>query len=231
MLRHYNPQTWSLLAGIIAVMEALTFSDYLKFFIGLVAIINPLGLLPVFVSLTSQQTHQERLKTNTTANFAVLVILLVSMFFGQMILDAFNISISSFRIAGGSLIVMIAWSMLQGKLGEVRHNKEEKGDTMVKESIAVVPLALPLMAGPGAISSTIVYAAQFNSPQDLLGLSLVVLVFCLMSWLIFCAAPILFRLMGKTGINVITRIMGLIMMSLGIEIMVAGIKHIFPVLS
>ena len=209
-------------------MEHFELSLYLKFFIGLVAIINPLGLLPVFVSLTSHQTPQERLKTNTTANLAVMIILWVSMFFGQVILDVFGISIAPFRIAGGSLITLIAWSMLQGKLGEVRHNKEEKGESVAKESIAVVPLALPLMAGPGAISSTIVYASQFNSPSQLLALSLVVVAFSLFSWLVFRAAPLLFRLMGKTGINVVTRIMGLIMMSLGIEIMVAGIKHMFP---
>ena len=92
----------------------------------------------------------------------------------------------------------------------------------------MVPLALPLMAGPGAISSTIVYSSQFNTPGQLFGLSLVVVIFSLFSWLVFRAAPLLFRLMGKTGINVVTRIMGLIMMSLGIEIMVAGIKHMFP---
>lgn len=209
-------------------MEHLDFSLYLKFFIGLVAIINPLGLLPVFVSLTSHQTAQERMKTNTTANIAVMVILWVSMFGGQVILDVFGISIASFRIAGGSLITLIAWSMLQGKLGEVKHNKEEKGESIAKESIAVVPLALPLMAGPGAISSTIVYSSQFHTPSQLFGLSLVVVVFSLFSWLVFRAAPLLFRLMGKTGINVVTRIMGLIMMSLGIEIMVAGLKHMFP---
>ncbi len=209
-------------------MEHLEYSLYLKFFIGLVAIINPLGLLPVFVSLTSHQTPIERMRTNTTANLAVMIILWVSMFFGQVILDVFGISIASFRIAGGSLITLIAWSMLQGKLGEVRHNKEEKGESVAKESIAVVPLALPLMAGPGAISSTIVYASQFRTPGQLLGLSLVVVVFSLFSWLVFRAAPLLFRLMGKTGINVVTRIMGLIMMSLGIEIIVAGLKYMFP---
>ncbi len=193
--------------------DKLELALYLKFFIGLVAIINPLGLLPVFVSLTSSMTPGERLKTNTTANIAVMIIL------------------SSFRIAGGSLITLIAWSMLQGKLGEVRHNKEEKGESLAKESIAVVPLALPLMAGPGAISSTIVYASQFNSPGQLLAMSLVVVLFALFSWGVFCSAPLLFRLMGKTGINVVTRIMGLIMMSLGIEIIVAGLKHMFPVLA
>lgn len=213
------------------MLDKLEFALYLKFFIGLVAIINPLGLLPVFVSLTSNMNAVERLKTNTTANIAVMIILWVSMFFGQMILDGFGISLASFRIAGGSLITLIAWSMLQGKLGEVRHNKEEKGESLAKESIAVVPLALPLMAGPGAISSTIVYASQFNTPGQLLAMSLVVVLFSLFSWVVFCSAPLLFRLMGKTGINVVTRIMGLIMMSLGIEIVVAGLKHMFPVLA
>ncbi|QFI55234.1 YchE family NAAT transporter [Aeromonas simiae] len=210
-------------------MAAIDFSLYLKFFIGLIAIINPLGLLPVFVSLTNHQTPVERMKTNTTANLAVMIILLVSMFLGQHILDAFGISLASFRIAGGSLITLIAWSMLQGKLGEVRHNKQEKGELAARESIAVVPLALPLMAGPGAISSVIVYASQSHW-QQFIGMSIVVVIFSFCSWLIFRAAPLLFKLMGNTGINVVTRIMGLIMMALGIEIMVAGIKAMFPVL-
>ena len=210
-----------------APMAAIDVSLYLKFFVGLFAIINPLGLLPMFVSLTSHHTQAERMKTNTTANIAVMVILLVSMYMGQLILDGFGISLASFRIAGGSLITLIAWSMLQGKLGEVKHNKQEKGELAVRESIAVVPLALPLMAGPGAISSVIVYASQSHW-QQLLGMSVVVVVFSFCSWLIFRAAPLLFKVMGNTGINVVTRIMGLIMMSLGIEIIVAGIKGVFP---
>ena len=212
----------------MALMAAIDFSLYLKFFVGLFAIINPLGLLPVFVSLTGHMQPDERRKTNTTAHIAVMIILMVSMCMGQLILDGFGISLASFRIAGGSLITLIAWSMLQGKLGEVKHNKQEKGELAARESIAVVPLALPLMAGPGAISSTIVYSSQFHTPSQLFGLSLVVVVFSLFSWLVFRAAPLLFRVMGKTGINVVTRIMGLIMMSLGIEIMVAGLKHMFP---
>ncbi len=212
-------------------MDYLDWSLYLKFFVGLMAIINPLGLLPVFVSLTNQQSADERRRTNVTANLAVMVILWVAMLFGKLILDAFDISIASFRIAGGALIILIAWSMLQGKLGEVRRNREEAGESVAKESIAVVPLALPLMAGPGAISSTIVYASQYSHPAQLLGLALVVPLFAFASWMVFRAAPLLIRIMGYTGVNVVTRIMGLIMMSLGIEIVVAGIKQMFPVLA
>lgn len=201
---------------------------YIKFFLGLLAIINPIGLLPVFVSLTSHQTEDERKQTAKEANIAVVLILLVTMFVGQHILNMFSISLSAFRIAGGSLIAIIAMSMLQGKLGEVKRNKEEDRESSAMESVAVVPLALPLMAGPGAISSVIVSAAAHNTWLDLLGMSFAVIVFGIFSFLLFRMASMICRLLGKTGINVITRLMGLIMLSIGIEVIAAGIKGIFP---
>ncbi|MGL4473538.1 MAG: YchE family NAAT transporter, partial [Shewanella sp.] len=143
---------------------------YVKFFLGLVAIINPVGLLPVFVSLTSHQNNVDRKHTAKVANFAVVVILLVTIVAGQHILNMFSISLSAFRIAGGSLIAIIAMSMLQGKLGEVKRNQEEDRESSAMESVAVVPLALPLMAGPGAISSVIVFAAEHNTLMNVLGM-------------------------------------------------------------
>ena len=108
--------------------------------------------------MTSYQSAAVRNKTNlTTANLSVAIILLTSLFLGDGILQIFGISIDSFRIAGGIPVVTIAMSMISGKLGEDKQNKQEKSETAVRESIGVVPLALPLMAGPGAISSTIVW--------------------------------------------------------------------------
>ncbi|GIU06299.1 UPF0056 inner membrane protein [Shewanella sp. c952] len=201
---------------------------YVKFFLGLIAIINPFGLLPVFVSLTSHQTEVERNQTGKIANFAVVVILLVTIFAGQHILNLFSISLSAFRIAGGSLICIIAMSMLQGKLGEVKRNKEEDREASGMESVAVVPLALPLMAGPGAISSVIVSAAEHNNLENLIGMSITVILFGLLSFSLFRMAPLIFKVLGNTGINVITRLMGLLMLSIGIEVIGAGIKGLFP---
>lgn len=201
---------------------------YVKFFLGLIAIINPFGLLPVFVSLTSHQTEVERNHTGKIANFAVVVILLVTIFAGQHILNLFSISLSAFRIAGGSLICIIAMSMLQGKLGEVKRNKEEDREASGMESVAVVPLALPLMAGPGAISSVIVSAAEHNTLENLIGMSITVILFGLLSFSLFRMAPLIFKVLGNTGINVITRLMGLLMLSIGIEVIGAGIKGLFP---
>lgn len=128
------------------------FPVYFKFFIGLFALVNPVGIIPVFISMTSYQTAAARNKTNLTANLSVAIILWISLFLGDTILQLFGISIDSFRIAGGILVVTIAMSMISGKLGEDKQNKQEKSETAVRESIGVVPLALPLMAGPGAIS-------------------------------------------------------------------------------
>ncbi|WJV55806.1 YchE family NAAT transporter [Prodigiosinella aquatilis] len=206
----------------------LDFSGYIKFFIGLFALVNPIGILPVFISMTNYQGTIGRNKTNLTANLSVVGILWGSLFFGDGILRLFGISIDSFRIAGGILVVTIAMSMISGKLGEDKQNKQEKTETANRESIGVVPLALPLMAGPGAISSTIVWSSRYHGWLNLFGLSLAIAIFAFCCWLLFRVAPILVKVLGQTGINVVTRIMGLLLMSLGIEFIVTGIKAIFP---
>ncbi|HDH1521791.1 TPA: YchE family NAAT transporter, partial [Klebsiella quasipneumoniae subsp. similipneumoniae] len=170
------------------------FSAYFKFFIGLFALVNPVGIIPVFISMTSYQPAAVRNKTNLTANLSVAIILLTSLFLGDGILQIFGISIDSFRIAGGILVVTIAMSMISGKLGEDKQNKQEKSETAVRESIGVVPLALPLMAGPGAISSTIVWGTRYHSWVHLVGFSLAIAVFALCCWGIFRMAPWLVRL-------------------------------------
>ncbi len=210
------------------IQTLFDFPTYFKFFIGLFALVNPVGIIPVFIRLTSYQTAVARNKTNLTANLSVAIILLTSLYLGDAILQLFGISIDSFRIAGGILVVTIAMSMISGKLGEDKQNKQEKSETAIRESIGVVPLALPLMAGPGAISSTIVWGTCYHNLMHLIGFSVAIAIFALCCWGVFRMAPWLVRLLGQTGINVITRIMGLLLMALGIEFIVTGIKSIFP---
>lgn len=210
------------------IQTVFDFPTWSKFFIGLFALVNPIGIIPVFISMTSYQTAAARNKTNLTANLSVAIILWTSLFLGDAILQLFGISIDSFRIAGGILVVTIAMSMISGKLGEDKQNKQEKSESAIRESIGVVPLALPLMAGPGAISSTIVWGTRFHTAEYLAGFTVAIALFAVCSWGLFRIAPWLVRLLGQTGINVITRIMGLLLMALGIEFIVAGVKAIFP---
>ncbi len=175
------------------IQPLFDFPVYFKFFIGLFALVNPVGIIPVFISMTSYQTATARNKTNLTANLSVAIILWSSLFLGDGILQLFGISIDSFRIAGGILVVTIAMSMISGKLGEDKQNKQEKSETAIRESIGVVPLALPLMAGPGAISSTIVWGTRYHSIAHLLGFSVAIALFALCCWGVFRMAPWLVR--------------------------------------
>lgn len=202
---------------------------YFKFLVGLFAIVNPVGLLPVFISLTEHLDSESRNQTNRTANIGVAVILIVSLLAGSIILDIFSISLNSFRIAGGLLVVIIGMTMINGKLGENKQNKEEITESIAKtSSVALVPLAMPLMGGPGAITSMIVWGTNYPSIGYLVGFIISILIFCGCCWLLFRSAPFIIRTLGKTGLNVVTRIMGLLLMALGVEIMVGGIRNLFP---
>ncbi|HCZ9582384.1 TPA: YchE family NAAT transporter [Vibrio cholerae] len=209
-------------------MQSFEIAIFLQFFLGLVAAVNSVGIMPVFVSLTGHMTLEEKNKTAATANIAVAIILIIALLAGQMLLDLFSISLDSFRVAGGLLLLSIAFSMMSGKLGEDKQNKQEKSEYISREQIAVVPLAMPLMAGPGAISSTIVYGSRYPNMLDTLGIILTVVAFSFCSWLLFRSAPYIVRLLGQTGINVITRIMGLILGALGIEFIANGLRNLFP---
>ena len=209
-------------------MQPLELAIFLQFFVGLIAAVNPVGIMPIFVSLTGHMSPEERNKTALTANLAVAVILTVSLLAGQLLLDMFSISLDSFRVAGGLLLLTIAFSMMSGKLGEDKQNKQEKSESISREQIGVVPLAMPLMAGPGAISSTIVYGSRYPGMSSTVGIALTIVAFAFCCWLLFRAAPIIVRFLGQTGINVITRIMGLILAALGIEFIANGLRALFP---
>lgn len=203
------------------------FSTYIKFFISLCALVNPIGMIPIFTSMTSDQSIIDRKKTNFMTNFSVLIILCISLFLGSSILDVFGISINSFRIAGGILVIMIAMSMINGKLISDMKQNRRPIKSSISENIAVVPLAMPLIAGPGAISSTIVWSTNYSGWQHMFGCTLTIMCFSILCWLLFRAAPLFVYFLGDTGINIVTRIMGLLLMSLGIEFIVTGVKSIF----
>ncbi|OOF33792.1 YchE family NAAT transporter [Salinivibrio costicola] len=209
----------------MAVFDTMIF---VQFFVGLFAAVNPIGIMPVFVTLTVHLDKQERNRTAYTAAIAVAIILIVSLLAGQMLLDLFSISLDSFRVAGGMLLLSIAFTMMNGKLGEGKQNKQEQSETISREQVGVVPLAMPLLAGPGAISSTIVYGSQYPDTWSTVTLISTLVIFAAGIWSLFKVGPAVVKFLGQTGINVITRIMGLILGSLGIEFIASGMRALFP---
>lgn len=206
-------------------------SEYLKFFIGLVAILNPVGVIPVFINLTQQQSPAERRETAFVTGLSVGMVLMVSLVAGEFILNLFGITVASFRVGGGILILLMAISMMQATMSPTRQTPEEARDAVLKESVAVVPLAIPLLAGPGAISTIVLYANRSDKVLHYLVLAVGIGVVAAFVWLMFRLADRIAARLGRTGINVVTRIMGLIMASIGVEFMASGLRQLFPALA
>ncbi|WP_343182689.1 YchE family NAAT transporter [Buchnera aphidicola] len=204
------------------------FKNYFNFFLTLFALVNPIGMIPIFIGMTGLHSVKERNKINTISNFSAAIILIISLLVGKIVLIFFGISIESFRIAGGLLIITVAVSMINGSLMDGLLKKKNKHTAFYKkENISIVPLSMPLIAGPGAISSTIIWSAHHNDWMNTIGCSIVILIFSLVCWILFQLAPYFIRLLGSTGINILTRIMGLLLMSLGIEFIITSCTAIF----
>lgn len=206
----------------------MTEVEYIKFFAGLVAIVNPIGSVPVFIGLTSQQTPRERNATAVITAMTVTAVLTTALLTGEGLLGFFGISVASFRVGGGILVLLIAISMLHARISPAKQTEEEAQDAAEKESVAVVPLGIPLLSGPGAISTIILYADRGSSLSHYLILELEILLVAAIVWISFRAAPAIAGMLGRTGINVVTRLMGLVMAAIAVEIMASGLRQLFP---
>jgi multiple antibiotic resistance protein len=202
--------------------------EYLKYLAGLVAIVNPVGTVPVFIGLTVTQSARERARTALIAASTVAVVLSVALLTGEAILHFFGIGIASFRVGGGILVLLIAISMLHARISPTRQTEEEAQDAAEKESVGVVPIGVPLLAGPGAISTIILYAARSNEVMHYVLLQGLILLVAAIIYTAFRAAPMIAGWLGRTGVNVVTRIMGLILAAIAVEIMANGLKQLFP---
>ena len=154
----------------------------------------------------------------------------MSLFIGEFVLNFFGITINSFLVAGGLLILLLAISMMHAKTSRIKSTAEEEEESEGKDSIAVVPLATPLLAGPGAISTVILYAHKGIGIRHYLIVGLIILTLTLLLFIIFKFVPYISKYISQTGINVFTRIMGLILAAIAIEFIASGLKGLFPAL-
>ncbi len=201
---------------------------YIKIFIALLAIVNPLGVIPVFVSLTGGLTEQERRHVVRTTGIAVAVVLIVATLIGKSLLNFFGVSIASFKVGGGILLILMAIEMMQARHNQSKQTQEEAKEAEEKESIAVVPIATPLLAGPGAISTVIIYAQESFRPMHIGLIILSCLVVALVTWVALRVANPLSTMMSKTAINVATRLMGLLLAAIAIEFIAGGLSQLLP---
>jgi len=212
----------------------MDFAAYLKSFLGLLAIVDPFIGVPMFLALTPTATPQDRMRIARIAAIAVFCVLAVGLLGGGPVLDFFGISLSAFKVAGALLLLLSAVDSFNAAPGRQRQTPEEEAEAHHKHAVAVVPIATPLLAGPGAISMVIVFGQSHPGVKQLgqvahLGMMLVVIAaVALITWITLRAAQRVSVVLGITGMNVATRVGGLITAALAIEILASGLTGLFP---
>ena len=206
----------------------------IKPLVTLLAIVNPLAIVPFFIHYTQGFSRQQRRRTVGVASLAAFCVIAGSAVLGTQVLEFFGISLASFQVGGGMLLLTSALNMLNAQPAEAKkdaHDLQEGAEkAAMGASIAVVPLTVPLLTGPATISTVVIYAERAHGVWQqamLVGYGVVI---AAATAICFSLAQPIARVLGKTGINVMTRLMGLILAALAVEVMADGLHKLFPVL-
>lgn len=197
-------------------------------FAALFSIMNPLGTVPLFVGLTQENTMKERAQIAFWTSVNVLIILLLSFFVGKYILLFFGISLNSLKLAGGLIIASSGFALLTGKFREHKGMKRERvqDDIKTRSEISLTPLAIPMLAGPGTISLLITYNQTYTKTSDLLLVIGAIIFTTLCIYLLLKVSRNIVKLLGASGINALSRIIGFIIIAIGIEMITTTILAI-----
>lgn len=200
---------------------------FIYIFAALFSVINPIGTVPIFVGLTQHDSKSERSRVSLWTAIDVFIILIISFFVGQYVLDFFGISIEALRIAGGLIIVSSGFSLLSGKFKKTRGiNKKVEDDVQTRNDIALTPLAIPMLAGPGSISLLIAFYQDHHEMDDMIITCLAILAVATSIFIILRSAHYLSKILGASGIVAISRIVGFIVIAIGIQYIVSAIVSI-----
>ena len=207
--------------------------DLLKPLIALLAIVNPIGVVPFFIAFTQNLTREQRLRTISVSSFAAFIVIAVSAVAGLKIIEFFGISIASFQVGGGTLLLISSLQMLNAQPAEAKPMDLDEGNQKADAgaSIAIVPLTIPLLTGPATISTMVIYAEKTRHVWEqavLVGYGVVI---GLATYIAFRASGRIAKVLGRTGINVMTRLMGLILAAMAVELLADGLTKLFPVLA
>ena len=207
--------------------------DLYKPLIALLAIVNPIGVIPFFIHFTQGFSREQRQRTIRIAAFSAFVVIAVSAVAGLKIIEFFGISLASFQVGGGLLLLMSAMQMLNAQPAESRKDDLSEGGDKADAgaSIAIVPLTIPLLTGPATISTMVIYAEKTSHWWQLGVLVVYGVVIGLAVWAAFSLSGRIAKVLGKTGISVMTRLMGLLLAALAVEVMSDGLVKLFPILA
>ncbi|WP_299522920.1 MarC family protein [uncultured Lutibacter sp.] len=208
------------------IPETDLYTFALLVFTSFFTIINPLGTMPIFMSMTASLSKQRRKQTAKKATLVAFFTILAFAFSGQILFNFFGISVNSFRIVGGVIFFTMGWDMLQARLGSFKHTDDENKIDAYVEDISITPLAIPMICGPGAITNAIILMEDASEMPQKIVLILVIAVMLLLTYLILVGASQITEKLGSTGNKVMMRLMGLIVMVIAVEFFFSGLKPI-----
>jgi len=195
-------------------------------FTALFAIVNPMGAIPLLVTLTDGYSEHEKKRVITKAVFTGLLVLIIFALFGNYIFAFFGITISAFRIAGGMLLISVGFSMMRGQPPRTKSTPEEREEASDREDIGVVPLGVPMLAGPGSITTVMIFVSKSENVSQTGSVLFVVLATMLITYALFIYGDKIFNRIGRVGSRAFSRIMGLIITAIAVEFVIEGIHAV-----
>ncbi len=192
-------------------------------FTSLFVIVDPVGLIPAFLVMTQKNTNQERVRMAQLASLITFGILILSFLFGQRLLTVFGITLPAFEIAGGLVLLLVALDMLQARRTAIKETQEEKAEGITKDDVAVTPLAIPMLAGPGAITAVILLANRTETFAHSMILATAIILVSALTFLILRIVATRAKMISGIALKITGRLMGLILAAIAVQFILNGI--------
>lgn len=208
----------------------MTYAETVKFIVAMVIMLNPLGSLSIFLQLTHRYPALYQKKTAKTCGLAIAAIMVATLWFGSQLLDLLGITIASFRFAGGIILLLVGLSMLQSKESPLNYTPADDAAAEQRDSVAIVPLALPIIIGPGAISTLVIASIDYPNAVYKLWLSACCVLLAAGMFIMMYFGQDIAKLVGESVIKVITRIMGMLIMAIAVGMLANGLIGLLPAL-
>lgn len=195
-------------------------------FMGFFAMMNPISNTPIFISVTQNESLQVKRQIALRALIAAFLVVLLFVLLGKVIFQVFGITLPAFQITGGILISVIGFNMIHGQSSKIQSPRQKTEDIEQELDVAISPLAIPILSGPGTITT----AVNFASTGGVLNLAVTIIAFallCLITFYFFIFGERIAKFLGRTGMNMITRLMGLLLSVIGVQMLIGGIKASF----
>ncbi|MGE0174869.1 MAG: MarC family protein [Oligoflexales bacterium] len=208
---------------MFALQKELSF--LVSMFISVFVIVDPFAVIPIFIGITEKYTSTERTALSAKSCVIATVILVLFCLLGSSIFKVFGITLEAFQIAGGILLLLLGLAQLNAERRRVK--KEEESESLDRDNISVFPLATPLLAGPGAISTVVLLSSKANNFWQMFLLIVAVALSLFCAFLLLRSAHLLLKVLGRTGLNLLTRIMGILLVAIAIQFIINGVKTAF----